>query len=106
VREIARAIEDKDIKTLSRLKGIGERKAEKVVATLKGKVAKYALMPEAPLPGAIREDYRKEVENVRITQLGHKVIEARRMIAEALKRNPNISSSEELFEEVYRGQKH
>jgi Holliday junction DNA helicase RuvA len=106
VREIARAIEDKDIKTLRRLKGIGERKAEKIVATLKGKVAKYALMPEAPLPGDIREDYRKEVENVLITQLGHKVIEARRMIAEALKRNPNISSSEELFEEVYRGQNH
>jgi hypothetical protein len=27
------------------------------------------------------------------------------MIEEAMKRNPGISSSEELFEEVYRGQK-
>jgi Holliday junction DNA helicase RuvA len=40
-----------------------------------------------------------------VTQLGHKVVEARKMIEEAMKRNPTISSSEELFEEVYRGQK-
>jgi Holliday junction DNA helicase RuvA len=40
-----------------------------------------------------------------ITQLGHKVFEARKMIEEAMKRSPIISSSEELFEEVYRGQK-
>ena len=40
-----------------------------------------------------------------VTQLGHKVLEARKMIEDALKRNPAISSSEELFEEVYRGQK-
>jgi len=39
VREIASFIEEKDIKALRQLKGIGERKAEKIVATLKGKVA-------------------------------------------------------------------
>lgn len=106
LRDIARAIEEKDIKTLKRLKGIGERKAEKIVATLKGKVAKFALMPEVPIPTETKEDFKKEVEYVLINQLGHKAIEARKMIEEALKRNPGILSSEELFEEVYRGQKH
>ena len=105
VREIASFIEEKDIKALRQLKGIGERKAEKIVATLKGKVAKYALIPEVVLPGEVVEDFRKEVEYVMITQLGHKVLEARKMIEEAMKRSPAISSSEELFEEVYRGQK-
>lgn len=105
VRDIARAIEEKDIKALKRLKGIGERKAEKIVATLKGKVAKYALIPEVSLPVETKEDFNKEVEYVLINQLGHKAIEARRMIGEATKRNPDIASSEELFEEVYRGQK-
>lgn len=105
VREIARAIEEKDVKFLKQLKGIGERKAEKIVATLRGKVAKYALIPEVSLKAEVAEDFRREVEHVLVTQLGHKLLEARKMIGEALKRNPAIASSEELFEEVYRGQK-
>ena len=105
VREIARSIEGKDSKALKQLKGIGERKAEKIIATLKGKVAKYALMPDLEAPAEVTEDFQKEVEDVLITQLGHKQIEARTMIEEAMKRNPRINSSEELFEEVYRGQK-
>ena len=105
VREIARFIEEKDTKALRQLKGIGERKAEKIIATLKGKVAKYALIPEVVLPGEVVDDFRRDVEHVMITQLGHKVLEARKMIEEAMRRNPTISSSEELFEEVYRGQK-
>jgi Holliday junction DNA helicase RuvA len=105
VREIARSIEDRDTRALRQLKGIGERKADKIVATLKGKVAKYALMPEAEMIPEAAEDFRKEVEDVLVTQLGHKHMEARKLIEEALKRNPRISSSEELFEEVYRGQR-
>ena len=105
VRAIARFIEEKDIKALKQLKGIGERKAEKIVATLRGKVAKFALMPEVELPAQVVEDFRKEVEDVLVTQLGHKIFEARKMIEDAMKGNPQISSSEELFEEVYRGQK-
>jgi len=105
VREIARSIEDKDVRTLKQLKGIGERKAEKIIATLKGKVAKYALMREVEVTPEVVEDFRKEVEDVLVTQLGHKHPEARMLIEEAIKRNPGISSSGELFEEVYRGQK-
>ncbi|HWR58314.1 MAG TPA: Holliday junction branch migration protein RuvA, partial [Thermodesulfovibrionales bacterium] len=62
VREIARSIEAKDTKALKELKGIGERKAEKIIATLKGKVAKYALMQEVETVAAVVEDFRKEVE--------------------------------------------
>ncbi|MBP9560505.1 MAG: hypothetical protein KBE27_01630 [Syntrophorhabdaceae bacterium] len=106
IRDIARYIEDKDIKGLRRLKGIGERKAEKIVATLKGRVARYALLPETEesVRGAAT-DFRKEVEDVLVNQLGHKVQEARKMIADAIERDPSIRSSEELFEEVYRGQR-
>jgi holliday junction DNA helicase RuvA len=103
VREIAMAIEEKDIRALRQLKGIGERKAEKIIATLKGKEAMYALMPEAePLPETA-EDFRRDVEDVLVTQLGHRRIEARQMIEEAMKRSPRIGSFEELFEEVYKG---
>ena len=105
VGDIARSIEEKDSKALRQLKGIGERKAEKIIATLKGKVAMYALMPKIEAASEVVEDFRKEVEDVLISQLGHKLTEARNMIEEAMKRNPRIVSSEELFEEVYRGQK-
>ena len=105
IREIAGFIEEKDTKALKGLKGIGERKAEKIIATLKGKVAKYALMQEVEVSAAVAEDFRKEVEDVLVNQLGHKLAEARKMIEEAMKRDPRIASSEELFEEVYRGQR-
>jgi holliday junction DNA helicase RuvA len=105
VREIARCIEDKDVKALKQLKGIGERKADKIIASLKGKVAKYALMPDQHVPAPAPLDFHKEVEGVMVLQLGHKPTEARKMIEEALERNPAIASAEELFEEVYRGQK-
>lgn len=105
VREIARSIEEKDTRALRQLKGIGERKAEKIIATLKGKVAMYALIPEIEAAPEVVEDFRKDVEDVLVNQLGHKNIEARKMIEEAIKRNPRIGSFEELFEEVYKGQK-
>ena len=105
VREIARFIEEKDTRALRQLKGIGERKAEKIIATLKGKVAMYALMPEVEAVPEVAEDFRKDVEEVLVDQLGHKHPEARRMIEDAMKHNPRIGSFEELFEEVYRGQK-
>jgi len=40
-----------------------------------------------------------------VKDLGHRLSEAQRLVKEAMLRNPNISSPEELFEEVYRGQK-
>lgn len=105
VRDIARYIEEKDIKSLKQLKGIGERKAQKIVATLKGKVAKYALIKDTGSGKEICEDFVKEVESVLIKQLGYKSPDAKKMIAEALERNPGITSSEGLFDEVYKGQK-
>ncbi len=106
VPEIAKAIEDRDVKTLERLKGIGKRTAEKIVATLNGKVGKFALMKEGMITATVEpEDLKRQVEDVLVKQLGHKRNEATQMINEALLKNPGITAPEELFEEVYRGQK-
>lgn len=106
VPEIARAIEERDITTLTRMKGIGKRTAEKIVATLNGKVGKFALMREEMLPVTVEpEDLKRQVEDVLVKQLGHKRGEASQMVSEALTRKPGISLPEELFEEVYRNQK-
>ena len=105
VNVIAQAIEERDVKTLERLKGIGKRTAEKIVATLNGKVGKFALVKEELIPSTIEpEDLRRLVENVLVKQLGHKRSEALNMVDEALTKNPGIATPEELFEEVYRRQ--
>ena len=106
VPRIARAIEERDAKTLERLKGIGRRTADKIIATLQGKVGKFALMREDQIPEPAEiEDFKKQVEEVLVKDLGHRVSEAQRLVKEALARNPSIATPEELFEEVYRGQK-
>ena len=106
IPEIARAIEERDSKTLEGLKGIGKRTADKIIATLQGKVGKFALMREDQiLFEAEVVDIKKQVEEVLVKDLGHKVSEAQKLVKEAMQRNPNIMTPEELFEEVYRGQK-
>lgn len=105
VCDIARAIESRDLNTLGRLKGIGKRTAQKVVATLEGRMGKFALMrAESPRPATPVEDVAQQVIDVMVQQLGHRVADARRMVADALKRNPAIDTPEALFEEVYRGE--
>ena len=107
VARIARAIEAKDARLLCTLDGIGPRKAEKIIASLNGRVGKFALMPEVEgvAPSAEEEDFRAEVIDVLVAQLGHTRTEAQRMVQAAVARRPDVSSAEELFEEVYRGEK-
>jgi Holliday junction DNA helicase RuvA len=106
VREIAIAIESNDLETLRRLKGIGDRTARKIVASLRGRVERFALIRrgEAPPDRGAPEDAEKQVFEVLTRQLGHKAPDARRMIAEALRRNPAAASPEALFDEIYRGE--
>jgi Holliday junction DNA helicase RuvA len=106
VREIARAIEAKDVQKLKQLKGIGERTARKIIATLEGKMDKFALIRKAEkVKIPVEEDAAKQVMDVLVGQLGYRVSDAKRMIAAALQRNSAITTSEELFEEVYRSEK-
>jgi Holliday junction DNA helicase RuvA len=105
VREIASAIEARDVNRLSRLKGIGKRTAHKIVAALSGKMGKFALiLPQQEAATASTEDLAAEVLDVMVNQLGHRAGDARRMIADALARNREIATAEDLFEEVYRGE--
>ena len=104
IREIGAAIEAKDVNKLKQLKGIGNRTAHKIIATLEGKMNKFALIrkSESKAPPGV-EDFSNQVFEVLVNQLGHKAAEARRMISDAMAHNPSISTPEELFEEIYRG---
>jgi holliday junction DNA helicase RuvA len=105
VRDIARAIESKNINVLKKLNGIGERTAGKIIATLQGKMGKFALIREESLDEpVVAGDFADQVINVLVDQLGHKLAEAKHMVAAALKRKPLIANPEDLFDEVYRGE--
>jgi Holliday junction DNA helicase RuvA len=106
IREIATAIESGELNRLMQLKGIGRRTAQKIIATLEGKMGKFALIrPEEPREAPRVDDFAKQVLDVMVKQLGHKAVDARQMITKAMKRNDSITSAEELFDEVYRGER-
>jgi len=106
VPQIAKAIVERDVRTLKSLKGVGETTAEKIIAELRSRVAKYALLPEdaaAMLEEPV--DFKVEVQETLVKQLQFKPLEAQQAIEEAIKRNAKISSAEDLFDEVLKGRK-
>lgn len=105
VSEVARAIENRDVHSLMQLKGIGTRTAQKIIATLEGKMGKFALIRKADKRETnVAEDFTEQVLEVLVKQLGHKTSDAKRMITDAFGRKRAISSPEELLDEIYRGE--
>lgn len=110
VREISRMIESGDVTGLSGLKGIGKRTAQKIVATLAGKTARFMggavnLNQESPDPAHRYGDVIPIVMDVLTLQMGHRSSEAEKLIHGALLRKPDIQTPEALLEEIYRGWK-
>ncbi|MBW2368292.1 MAG: Holliday junction DNA helicase RuvA [Deltaproteobacteria bacterium] len=104
-QDIATAIESKDVSKLKQLKGIGQRTAQKMIATLHGKMDKFTWQQPAETKSApFRSILVDPVTAVLVDQLGHRKATARKMIDGALKRNPAISTPEALIEEVLRGE--
>jgi holliday junction DNA helicase RuvA len=103
VREIARAVEANDLEKLQKLKGIGKRTAQKMIASLAGKLDRF-ILPEldAGRPRLQQEDLVEPVLDILVEQLGLKPVDARRRIAETLSLNPSILTPESLLEEVFR----
>jgi Holliday junction DNA helicase RuvA len=103
---IADAIDKGDMALLKTLPGIGEQKAREIVAKLQGKVGKFCLIKDRFEGGSpvMKEDVREEAISV-LLQLQYKAQEASDMIERAMKRNPKISSCEEMLSEVYNGSK-
>ena len=104
ISDIAQAIDEGDLKFLKSLPGIGEQKAKEIVAKLQGKMGKFGLMKTiatAAKPKDTAEALKEEAFEV-LLQLQYKKEEARQMIDKAFLRNPALSTSEEILNEVYR----
>jgi Holliday junction DNA helicase RuvA len=103
ISEIAKAIDSADITFLKSLPGIGEQRAKEIIAKLQNKVGKFGLIQDGFKPA--QYESKKDIENEALqvlTQLQYKRQEALDMIKKALERNSDISTSEELLNEVYR----
>ena len=102
VHDIACAVEANDIDKLQELKGIGKRTAQKMIASLAGKLDKFVLSETASgRPKLKQDELIQPVLDILVEQLGIKPVDARRRIAETLSLNPSILTPEALLEEVF-----
>jgi Holliday junction DNA helicase RuvA len=102
VREVASAIEEQDQKTLSTLPGIGAATAERMIAKLRRKMPKFALIVarDEPLgieaaPDLVRETFEA------LLSLGHSESDARRLIDKALATKKKFKDVQDLFTAIY-----
>lgn len=101
VREIATAIEEKDEKFLSGLPGIGAAMAERIVAKLRRKVPKFALMvARDSIPESVTTDLISETYSA-LLALGHTESDARRLIDAAVEIKKKFKDSAELIQTIY-----
>lgn len=103
VRDVAAAIEEQDVKFLSTLPGVGPAVAERIVAKLRCKMARFALIPEHALPDGtqIQPDVLTEGYQA-LVALGHSPVDARKKIERATESKGKFKSVEDLINEVYR----
>jgi Holliday junction DNA helicase RuvA len=108
VSTIASAIETEDLGSLQRLPGIGSRAAQKIVATLRGKVAATALLQDAGISEQGQtppiSDARVEAIEALVT-LGYRPTEAQDKVDEAIRRTPKVADElQDLMREVFKAQ--
>ncbi len=102
VREVAAAIEDQDAKALSGLPGVGPAIAERIVAKLRRKVPKFALMAarEDVHEAEVRPDVVSETFEV-LRTLGHTESDARRLLDAALSAKKKYDDVQTLLQAIY-----
>ena len=115
VREIARTIQEQDVKMLATFPGIGEAMAERIVAKLRRKVGIFALIvnPDgtaaAPMPtnGEAAHAAPDVVSDAYalLLSVGHTEMQARAAIDRALAGKKKFKSVPDLIEAIYQQEK-
>jgi Holliday junction DNA helicase RuvA len=110
IKEIADAIQRQDSKWLTTLPGVGAATAEQIIATLRRKVTRYALMTpvastmvgEEPSPAAIVDGNVMEDSYQALLSVGHSPVEARNRLDQVLATGRSFQSVEEVLTEIYK----
>lgn len=115
VRELARTIQDQDVKSLATYPGIGEATAERIVAKLRRKVGKFTLIvgqtdpadagaqeqngaPENAEPDVIRDTFSA------LLSVGHTESQARREIDRVLSGKKKFKNVADMIDAIYQQQ--
>lgn len=109
IPDIAQAIDTADLAYLKSLPGIGEQRAKEIIAKLQGKMGRFGLMKSAlstapKAPSSKTSSVEDEAVEV-LLQLQYKREEAREMVRKAFTRKAQLTSAEEVLNEVYRQSK-
>jgi Holliday junction DNA helicase RuvA len=111
IKEIADAIQRQDSKWLTTLPGIGVSSSEQIVATLRRKVMRFALMPAAtvavdgttapPPPAELAQtDVLADAYNA-LVHVGHSPADARDMLDKATTSGKTFNDVEEVLKLIY-----
>jgi len=106
VKEIADAIQRQDAKWLTTLPGVGGATAEQIIATLRRKVTKYALMPPAGEAGeavaaAADGDVIEDAYQA-LLSIGHGPAEARNRLDKVFAGGRTFKTVEDVLLEIYK----
>jgi Holliday junction DNA helicase RuvA len=115
VRELARTIQDQDVKMLSTYPGIGEATAERIVAKLRRKVGKFTLIVGQEGPAAAPVESNGHAENAEpdvirdtyaaLLSVGHTESQARREIDRVLSGKKKYKSVADMIDAIYQQQR-
>lgn len=103
VGQIAGAIESKDARTLSQLKGIGKRTAELIIAELSGKVGAFAMPTERAAAQKIvrlNDEDEAAIAVLISPQMGLRRSDAERLLLRVKDGNPKLERAEQLVPEM------
>jgi len=107
VRELAVMIEEQDAKGLSALPGIGPATSERIIAKLRRKMPRFALMVQRENAETESSGGSLVAEETfdALVALGHSEADARQLIDDALSSNKKFKDTESLLTAIYqRGQ--
>jgi len=106
VRDIADAIEQQNVKELSLLPGIGPAMSERIIAKLRRKMAKFALMVAKEFPEAAAADRGVLAEAYdALLSLGYNANEAREKLDAVASGKKTFKSVEDVILAIYQHQR-
>ena len=102
VQDVAVLIEEQDAKALAQLPGIGAATAERIIAKLRRKVPKFALLvsEEIATTKTVKPDVVSETFGV-LRSLGHSETDARKLLDGVLATKKKYNDVESLLQAVY-----
>ncbi len=102
VREVAEAIEERNLKELSLLPGIGPAMSERIVAKLRRKMAKFALMVAKEFPEEATSERSVLNEALEaLISLGYTSVEAREKIESVAANKSKLKTVEDVILAIY-----